>query len=157
MRYLKLYEDFEAKGILESDFIINTLNDLKKGAFKANPTYYHEGDNKIYEKPYQTQEQLTFKWNPKNLMLTIEIKPEKEYSYFGLSKEKAQQNLKDDMPMFYERISWILSEATKIIEEKGVTLGEGDDSSHGRSGFEKKGSNIFDDMIIMNYLLLVFD
>lgn len=158
MRYLKLYEDFEAKGILESDFIINTLNDLKKKAFDANKTYQDEENNKIYKKPYQTHEQLTFKWDPKDLMLTIEIKPEREYSYFGLSKEKAQQNLKDNMPMFYERISWILSEATKIIEEKGVTLGEGDDSSHGRTGFEKKGSNyIFSDMIIMNYLLLVFD
>jgi len=40
MRYLKLYEDFEAKAILESDFIINTLNYLKKGAFKANPLVF---------------------------------------------------------------------------------------------------------------------
>lgn len=158
MRYLKLFEEFEDKSILDSDFIVNTLNDLKKEAFADNPTYHHKGDNKIYEKPCPTHEQLTFKWNPKNLMLTIEIKPEREYSYFGLSKEKAQQNLKDDMPMFDERIDWILSEATKRIKEKGITLEEGDDSSHGRSGFEKKGSNnIFPDMIIMNYLLLVFD
>ncbi len=154
MKYLKLFESFD-KSILDSDFIINTLNDIKKEAFHKNPTYMDERDNKIYSKPNPTHDQIGFKWDSKNLQLTIELKPEEEYSRFSLSKEVAEEELKDNMPMFGERISYILSKATKRIEEKGISLEKGDDSSHGRTGFKLLSTNKFSDVIEMRYLLLV--
>ena len=120
MKYIKLFEEFEDKSILDSDFIINTLNDIKKQAFHTKSG--RDG-------------QIEFKWNPKNLQLTIKVKPEEVYSRFGLSKEKSEEDLENDMPMFSERISWMLSEATKRIQEEGISLESGDDTSFGRTGF----------------------
>ena len=165
MKHIKLFENFQLKAynlisqkdknILDSDFIINTLNDIKKEAFHKNPTYKDTRDDKIYSKPNPTHDQIGFKWNSKNIQLTIEVKPEEEYSRFGLSKEVAEEELKDNMPMFGDRISYILSEATKRIEEKGISLEEGDDSSHGKSGFKLLSTHKFSDVIEMRYLLLV--
>ena len=139
MKYIKLFEEFEDKSILDSDFIINTLNDIKKQAF---PTSGRDG-------------QIGFKWESKNLQLTIEVKPEEEHSRFGLSKEVSEEELKDNIPMFGEKIASILTEATKRIEEKGISLEEGDDTSHGRSGFKLLSINKFSDLYLMRYLLLV--
>ena len=157
MKHIKLFENFTQndKNILDSDFIITTLNDIKKEAFHKNPTYKDTKDDKIYSKPKPTHDQIGFKWDSKNLQLTIEVKPEKEYSRFGLSKEVAEEELKDNMPMFGDRISYILSEATKKIKEKGISLEKGDDSSHDRSGFKLLSTHKFSGVIEMRYLLLV--
>ena len=153
MKHIKLFEYFEDKSILDSDFIVNTLNDIKKEAFAKNPTYYDTRDKKIYPKENPTHEQVEFEWDSKNLQLTVEIKPEKAYSRFGLSEEEARKNLEDDMPMFGEAMDRILREATKRIEEKGITLGRrrGDSSN----GFEWISEDRFSDLIEKRYLLLV--
>jgi hypothetical protein len=152
MKHIKLFEAFEGKNILDSDFIVNTLNDIKKEAFPKIQTYYDTRDKKIYPKKNPTHERIEFEWDPKKLQLTVEIKPEEAYSRFGLSKEEARQNLEDDMPMFGESMSWILREATKRIEEKGIPLERGDDTS---SGFKLISTYKFSDMIKKRYLLLV--
>jgi hypothetical protein len=139
MKHIKLFEAFEDKSILDSDFIVDTLNDIKKEAFSGKTRH----------------DQIEFKWDPKNLQLTIKVKPEEAYSRSGLSKERAEEDLENDMPMFSERISRMLSEATKRIQEEGISLESGDDTSWGRTGFRYIRRTNFSDEKELLYQLLV--